>query len=306
MTVSSKIYQSPGALRAAFANRTKDDPARGTALVMQRFAARVCKAIDGAVLKGGLGLELRLETARTTKYADFIVSGSQDLEQRLIAAGKLDLGDFLQFVVQPDKSASTFDVPGMLYSGKRYVVQAYFADRDPLPSQEPVRKFKIEISTGNAAAFDVVANQWQGFPQVQRADIRVYSIHWQLAEKVHAYTDPRHRDTQNSRMMRPRDLLDFCRCAVSPNVSIDAVALREALMITFERRRTAEPTLPGLPAQLPEFPSSWAQAFVTQVAESSLPWSTPQEAHSVAARLLDPALAGTAVGRWHPDLQCWQ
>jgi hypothetical protein len=273
---------------------------------MHHFAARVCQAIDGAVVKGGLGLELRLETPRTTKDADFIVSGSQDLDGRLVAAGLLDLGDFLKFVVRPAKTASTFVVPGMQYHAKRYIVQAYFADRAPVPSQTPVRKFKTEISIGPVGAYDILSSQWHGFPQVQQADIRVYSIPWQLAEKVHAYTDPRHRDTQNGDMMRPRDLLDFCRCAVSPNVAIDAFAFRDALVNTFERRRAAEPTLPSLPAQLPEFPSSWAQAFATQVAESTLPWSTPQEAHSVAAELLDPVLAGTAVGKWDPILRRWQ
>jgi hypothetical protein len=306
MTAPPKIYRSPRALSDAFARRTNDDPARGTALLMQRFAARVCEKIEGAVLKGGLGLELRLETLRTTKDADFIVSGSQDLDRRLAEAGLLDLGDFLKFAVRPDKSASTFVVPGMQYAGKRYIVQAYFADRDPLPNQTPVRKFKIEVSIGSAASFDVFSNQWKAFPQVQQADIRVYSIHWQLAEKVHAYTDPRHRDTQMGDRMRPRDLLDFCRCAVSSNVTMDAVALREALVSTFDRRRAAEPTLPGLPARLPDFPGNWAEAFAAAVAEASLPWSTPQRAHSVAAQLLDPVLAGTAVGQWHPTLQRWQ
>jgi hypothetical protein len=185
-------------------------------------------------------------------------------------------------------------------------VQAYFADRAPLPSQTPVRKFKIEISIGSVGEFDIFPSQWHAFPQVQPADIRVYSIHWQLAEKVHAYTDPRHRDTQNDDMMRPRDLLDFCRCAVSPKLSIGAVLLRDALVRTFERRRAAEPRLPRLPMQLPEFPSRWEPAFAKVVAESALPWRTPQEAHSIAAELLDPVLAGTAVGLWHPDLCRWR
>src|SRR5690606_14461016 len=70
-----KTSASPAAFKAAFDRRFRDDP-RARIIIMERFAARVCHEMDGAVIKGGLGLELRLETPRATKDADIIISGS--------------------------------------------------------------------------------------------------------------------------------------------------------------------------------------------------------------------------------------
>lgn len=95
-----KTYASPGAFKAAFDRRFRDDP-RARIIIMERFAARVCHEMDGAVIKGGLGLELRLETPRATKDADIIISGSADLEACLTRAGQIDFGDFLKFAVYP-------------------------------------------------------------------------------------------------------------------------------------------------------------------------------------------------------------
>jgi hypothetical protein len=292
-------YKSPSALREAFERRHRSEPARQLVLIMQRFAARVCRHIDGAVIKGGLGLELRLDTPRTTKDADTIIAGSHELEQRLQAAGMLDLGDFLRFRVIPDKQGPSFLVPGMPYPGQRFGVQAFFADRWPAPNQ-PFRKFSVEISVREAAEFTTLESHWPGFEQVPRVELRVYDIHWQLAEKVHAYTDLRHRDATNSGMWRPRDLVDLCRCATSStDLGLDADKLRHTLEQTFERRRQAAETLHALPGRLPELPSAWAAQFDQIITEAQLPW-TVDSAHELAARLIDPVLGGHAKGRWSP------
>lgn len=229
-----------------------------------------------------------------------IISGSHDLDRRLEAAGKLDLGDFLRFEVTPDKQANRFQVPGMAYPGRRHTVQAFFTDRAPLPTQAPYRRFSTEISVGEAAAYDEFTSSWPGFEQVHVVPIRVYDIHWQLAEKLHAYTDPRHRATLNKDMWRPRDLIDFCRCASSQKLEIDAVKLRHALEQTFQRRRQLDPTLPELPGQLPGLPDAWQSSFALIIAEAGLQW-TVTEAHELAAGLLDPVLGDRRRGRWSPS-----
>ena len=275
---------------------------------MQRFAARVCQKIDSAVVKGGLGLELRLDVPRTTKDADIIISGSHDLDQRLEAAGKVDLEDFLLFRVEPDKSTSTFEVPGMEYHGKRYKVQAFFADKNIAPGQKPDRKFTVKASIRSAAGYDTIESIWDGFDQVPPAGIRIYSLPWQIAEKVHAYTDLRHRESSNPDMMRPRDLLDICRCAVARTLDapLRSDELRDALTMTFEYRKSHDPSLHDLPNTLPPLPPDWVSSFEKQVEQDNLPWKTPKEAHSLAVEFIDPVLAHQATGTWNPDDRAWK
>ena len=296
-----KPYKSPRAFKNDFSRRYRAEPDRALVLLMQRFVARVCHAIENTVVKGGLGLEIRLNTPRTTKDADLIISGSHDLDARLKSAGMLDMGDFLRFAVRPEKN-DQFVVPGMDYHAKRYIVQVYFADHIP-PTKSPDRKFTLEVSIRDSATFDMLPDKWSDFDQIKPTMIPVYSIEWQIAEKVHAYTDPRHRETTNPNRMRPRDLLDLCRCAIAPTslMSIESRVLRDALVQTFAKRKRTDTTLQDLPPWFPKMPSSWQSAFDKQVGESSLPWKTSASAHAVAARFLDPVLANTATGTWDPD-----
>lgn len=134
-----KPYKSPRAFKNDFNRRHGAEPDRALVLLMQRFVARVCRAIDNTVVKGGLGLEIRLNTPRTTKDVDLIISGSHDLDARLKSAGMIDMGDFLRFAVRPEKKAEQFVVAGMEYHARRYTVQVYFADHIP-PTKSPDRK----------------------------------------------------------------------------------------------------------------------------------------------------------------------
>lgn len=306
-----KQYRSPRALEDAFHAKFRDRPDRMLVVIMQRFAARVCHVIESAVVKGGLGLDMRLDTPRTTKDADIIIAGSRDLGARLAEAGRLELGDFLRYAVAPEARGADIVAPGLLYPGKRYKVQARFASGTGPWSTSPVRSFAAEISIRSPAGFDVFTSDVEEFPQIPAAPVRVYSLHWQLAEKVHAYTDPRHRDSGKRELMRPRDLLDICRCsvAVSSSARIEAGALQDALARTFEQRKLAalaqQVTLQDLPTRLPSMPTSWEEAFEREVERSPLRWRSSVEAHAVAGRFLDPILAGLATGVWDPSRGCW-
>lgn len=215
----------------------------------------------------------------------------------------------MRFNVSLDKRDPTFTVPGMPYPARRFTIQAFFLDRKPLPSDRPYRKFTLEVSIRNPASSDEFTSTWEGFDQIRPAVIRVYSLSWQIAEKVHAYTDPRHRDASNPDMWRPRDLLDICRCAVAdvPAAKIDSTALRFALEETFAKRKVAaqDVTLHDLPIQLPLLPIAWEAEFGKQVTQASLPWPTSTIAHALASRFLDPVLAGTATGAWQPATKTW-
>lgn len=303
---------NPGTFDNAFRSKYGADPNRSLVIFMQRFAARVCQEIEGAVVKGGLGLEMRLDTPRTTQDADIIISGSHDLDARLIRAGKIDLGDFMRFAVSPETKGGKITAPGMTYPGQRYRVQARFSDSPGPWSNQPSRTFTAEISFGEVVGFDEFESVIEKFPWVPAARIRVYSLPWQIAEKVHAYTDPRHRDATNTDNMRPRDLLDICRCAALTNsrATVDSATLRVALEETFARRRVRAKKehgviLQGLPNELPVMPQAWGHAFSEVVRQSSLPWRTPADAHRVAAQFLDPVLSGLAQGEWNSTERCW-
>jgi hypothetical protein len=309
MTKQSKP-DNPHRIHVAFERRHAATPARATVLVMQRFAARVCAEFPQAVVKGGLGLELRLDTPRTTKDADIIIAGSHDLAERLIQAGMLDLGDFMRFKVSSDKGDAPFTVPGMPYPANRFTIRSFFIDGEPLPSDRPYRKFTLEVSIREPAGYEEFVSTWDGFPQIRPAVIRVYSLSWQIAEKVHAYTDPRYRDSNNPDMWRPRDLLDMCRCASAqtPAARVESQALRTALEVTFAKRKAAakDLNLHDLPIHLPRMPPAWESEFLKQVTQASLPWLTSNTAHAVASKFIDPVLDGTATGVWQPTSTSWQ
>jgi hypothetical protein len=306
-----KQYKSPGSFKSAFDSKYRDKPGHALVVVMQRFSARVCKAIEGAVVKGGLGLEMRLDTPRTTKDADIIISAAYDLDRRLADAGGLDLGDYLRFSVTPERRGSKINAPGMLYPGVRYKVQARFTSGPGPWSSPPDRTFTAEISVRSPAGFDVFESRIEGFPLVPVAAVRVYSLSWQIAEKVHAYTDSRHTESQNPDLMRPRDLLDICRCSTARRVEakITSVSLRAALEQTFERRKLVaqehQVVLQDLPQQLPRMPESWETAFQREVQRSSLPWRNSLDAYKAAAQFLDPILEGSADGEWVPEQRRW-
>lgn len=109
--MSEPRYSTPGAFKQALEQRLRNESASGIniarrrqLLVFERFLARVQEPRkDSVILKGGLVLELRLHRARTTKDVDLRMVGTpSQLLDRLQTAGRMDLGDFMQFEVHPD------------------------------------------------------------------------------------------------------------------------------------------------------------------------------------------------------------
>ncbi|MCP5069856.1 MAG: nucleotidyl transferase AbiEii/AbiGii toxin family protein [bacterium] len=111
-----RSYATPLAFKTAVEQRLRNEAAgsgmdlqrRRQLFVFDRFLARLFHVLEEAiVLKGGLVIELRLERARTTKDIDLRIIGSPDeVLAPMQEAGRLDLGDYLQFFSMHTPEAS--------------------------------------------------------------------------------------------------------------------------------------------------------------------------------------------------------
>lgn len=130
-------YATPLAFKQALEQRLKtssptgiDLARRRQLLVFDRFLARVVSVAGDVVLKGGLVLEVRLARARTTKDVDLRMQGSPgETLERLQEAGRLDLGDFMRFEVQPDPRHPAIQNEGMKYDGHRFRAECRLAGK---------------------------------------------------------------------------------------------------------------------------------------------------------------------------------
>ncbi len=117
-----RSYATPEGFRQALETRVRAAAGSGgmgrfrQVLIYDRFLARVFQHLgDRAVAKGGVVLELRLERARTTRDVDILLRGPSDgLLTELRTAGRLDLGDFLAFEIEPDR-----EHPGRWFESSR-------------------------------------------------------------------------------------------------------------------------------------------------------------------------------------------
>ncbi len=107
----TREYRTAAAFKQALEQRLRtastsgiDFARRRQLVVFDRFLARIALELGDAVTrKGGLAVELRIERARTTKDVDVRVMGPpDDILDRLRAAAKRDLGDFMVFTIRPD------------------------------------------------------------------------------------------------------------------------------------------------------------------------------------------------------------
>lgn len=134
-----RIYATPLAFKQSVEQRLKTEALdSGTdlhrlrqLLVFDRFLARLFAIYeDAVVVKGGLSIELRLERARTTKDIDLRLVGDPGaVLPRFQAAGRIDLGDYLVYEVQPDRRHHEIQAAGMAYTGLRYRVETRLAGK---------------------------------------------------------------------------------------------------------------------------------------------------------------------------------
>jgi hypothetical protein len=271
-------YSSGNALRTALEERI-NKTARDEGVDLQRLRrqvafdrllARLFHAPETAwVLKGGYAMELRFQTARTTKDLDFTVrsrpAGTGDTLLKILQdVGVLDIGDFFSFRA----GEAMMDLDGAPYGGARYPIEAIMGGRTFV-------KFHLDVGVGDVVVDPVeVAStrDWLAFAGIAPPRVAMIQREQQFAEKLHAYTLPR-QGAPNSRV---RDLVDLL--LLIQLGALDDQRTAEALRATFTKRGTHE-----VPQILDPPPESWSASFRRLAAECGIELSV-DEAFVVVSR----------------------
>lgn len=297
-----RTYKTPESFKIALEQRIRDRAAKlkttidreRTLLVFDRLLARIGNEFgDHATLKGGFALELRLTRARATKDVDLRMMGtSEDILLRLQAAGRLDLGDYMDFQIGTDADHPTITAAGVNYDGYRFRAECRIAGK------RFANPFGVDIAFGDPIFGEVEripASDLLDFIGVPPPNIRVYPVETHLAEKLHAYTMPRADSRPNSRI---KDLPDIALLATMRPLRSDSI--RTALSQTFKYRATHE-----VPRALPDPPSNWEKTYAALGKENGLPWATLTTVTDAARRFLDPVLASDEPRIWSPQDWSW-
>lgn len=297
--MTARVYPSPEAFRQALEQRLRSAARTSHAdigrlrqvLVFDRFLARVFAELgERAVVKGGVVLELRLERARTTRDVDLrVVGDSSQLLQHLERAGNLDLKDYLNFRLEPDRHHPTLEGDGLVYDGKRFRAEATLAGK------RYGDVFGLDVGFGDimtSPAEIVEGSDFLSFAGISRARHRVYPREVHISEKLHAYTLPRPRE--NSRV---KDLPDLALLGTTG--TFEAKALRAAMDATFSFRKTHP-----LPTSVPKPPDGWTPVYERMATLDGLPWSSMAALIHAVQEFLDPVLSGQR-GQWDPQVWAW-
>ncbi|MCM2349685.1 MAG: nucleotidyl transferase AbiEii/AbiGii toxin family protein [Bacteriovoracaceae bacterium] len=204
------------------------------------------------VLKGGHALELRLQESRATKDIDLALKETKFLDRNekerieaiketLIEKGRIDLGDFFEFLVTGPK----MELDAAPYGGARFQVEA-------LIDGKRFTIFDLDIGIGDVwiePHNELVLKNHLDFAGFEASKIQVINVEQHFAEKIHAYTVP--RDSENSRV---KDLVDLY--LIAKNEKLDSELLKQCLQDTFKRRDTH-----SIPFTLQTPPERWLKPF---------------------------------------------
>lgn len=237
--IPERKYASGAALRTALEERLKrasreagvDLQRLRRQVAFDRFLARLFRGPNtNWVLKGGYAMELRFQTARTTKDLDFTVrvapTGRDDvLLKQIQDVGAVDAGDFFTFRI----GEAMMDLAGAPYGGARYPVESIMGGRTFV-------KFHLDVGIGDVVLDPLEQAQmrdWLGFAGIPPPAVPMIQREQQFAEKLHAYTLPRTAAPNN----RVRDLVDMVLLIQSRTLESSRVV--QALHATFDLRASA-------------------------------------------------------------------
>ncbi|HPV12602.1 MAG TPA: nucleotidyl transferase AbiEii/AbiGii toxin family protein [Verrucomicrobiota bacterium] len=262
-------YATAAALRAALEGRLSV-MAKEQGLDLQRLRRQVafdrllCRLFRQAdspwLLKGGYAMELRIQSARTTRDIDLALrklpQGATDwdsvaMRELLTQVSDVDLGDGFAFAI----GEPTLDLDAAPYGGSRFPVDARMAGRRFVT-------FHLDVSAGDVLRepFEWLEGQdWFGFAGIPAVKLPAISREEQFAEKLHAYTLPR-AGRPNTRV---KDLVDMVLLLDSG--TIEQSRLAENIQATFRRRRTHD-----VPSELPPPLPSWEAQFGEMASECGL------------------------------------
>jgi hypothetical protein len=166
------------------------------------------------------------------------------------------------------------DLDAAPYGGARFPVDARLDGRVFVG-------FHLDVGIGDAVMepLEVIEGRdWLGFAGIASPSLYMIPREQQFAEKLHAYTLPRH-GAANTRV---RDLVDMVLLIQTDTLTNDKVA--EAIRITFERRKTH-----SLPETLPVPPSEWQNPYRALARECDLSGQV-ENAFAVLQMFMEPIL----------------
>lgn len=253
-------YQNAAALRQALEERLNRQ-AREKGLDVQRlrrqvafdrFLARMTLSRLEFALKGGYALELRLNQARATRDIDIALRirpkdkeiskyGPADIQEVLQTAVESDPGDRFEFII----GMARMEIAAHPAAGWRFPVTARLAGYDFI-------RFSVDLVTNDpwlGPHGRVAMPDWLGFAGIAAPRTPVVSAEQQLAEKLHAFTQPCR--VANSRV---KDLVDLLLLSRLKGLSVKRVRL--AAEATFKLRGTQD-----FPPPFPLPGSDWSGPF---------------------------------------------
>ena len=270
-----KRYATATAFRRALEDRLQDIAGKESVdlqrlrrqVAFDRFLARLFQAAQPSalpwVLKGGYAMELRIKAARTTKDIDLTMrsvftSGEKKGDKKNLAvleklqeAAAFSSDDFFVYTIGEPIS----DLDAAPYGGARFPVEARLDGRVFVG-------FHLDVGIGDAVMepLEVIEGRdWLGFASIASPSLYMIPREQQFAEKLHAYTLPRH-GAVNSRV---RDLVDMVLLIHSGTLAKAKVA--EAIRVTFDRRGTH-----AVPNLLPQPPKDWQKPYDALAKECGL------------------------------------
>ncbi len=237
-------------LRARLRNHARDVRQVETR-VQRRLAALVVNEIfltiesgdDGppVLVKGGTAVDLRRGTspARLSKDWDAAVRG--DLDQFVAAArGALAIGwsGFTGRIVREGE----IEVPGLAVRPRRFEVKLDYQGK-------PFATVPVELSSaeaGSGAEHDrITQTEYSALGLEPRGPVYCLSLRYQIAQKIHACTDPLDDERDND---RARDLVDLQLLALLVDDDLSQVRAACIEIFAARARHTWPPTVRSWPA----------------------------------------------------------
>lgn len=249
------------------------------------------------VLKGGVGLQLRLDPSRPSRDIDLALVGENLEHAEAIAQLAQDLalddGSFFGFeivspaMVGPDEQGS-LSVPVKVLLGNHEYARFSF---DLAPPKDEVQYEMLQL--GGAP----LGLSWPD----DSVPIAVLTIESQIAEKICAIHEVHGSDQLPS--SRWRDLADIAMIA-SQTDGIDGTAMTASVIAEVARRKKTLPN--GLSTKLdidPRQAEEWRKAWGTGGRQVALDYD---DALAGAKPFIDPVMRGDVQGRtWNRDQSVW-
>jgi len=229
--------------------------------------------ITDYLLKGGAALELRFaDRARTTKDIDIGLPGNRPERFRALERA-LSLGfDEFTFRVKVPHDLELVDTV-------RVDVAIAYRGRG-------IQTIQVDLGPADEATIDLVMPAIRGVSELGipvTSPVRCITLDVQIAQKIHACTNPRVLGAEN----RARDIMDIVLLDILGQ--LDDEAVRAACIRVFERR--AEHTWPPMI----DIPTEWRAELQSLAAQHDFPLSTSNDIIAAFAAVFEK-IAGPSPG----------